>query len=67
MRKSALPPRGGSIRHGNATPIALSPDDRTKANNIYNHWGQSISIYRTFADISPFTSKFDAFLKGNYT
>ena len=27
-----------------AMPIALSPGDRTKANNIYDHWGQSLSM-----------------------
>ena len=37
----------------NATPIALSPDDRTKASNIYDHWGQSISFLESSNDISP--------------
>src|SRR5882724_3544768 len=50
-----------------ATPIALSAVDRTKANNIYDHWGQSISFLEHTPDVSPFTSKFDAFLVGNYT
>jgi cytochrome c peroxidase len=50
-----------------ATPIALSALDRTKANNIYDHWGQSISFLEHSHDISPFTSKFDAFLVNNYT
>ena len=48
---------------GSATPIALSPEDRTKANNVYDHWGQSLSFLERSTDISPFTSKFDAFLK----
>jgi cytochrome c peroxidase len=59
-----------SIPGGNfpsATPIALSAVDRTKANNIYDHWGQSISKLEHSPDVSPFTSKFDAFLMGNYT
>jgi cytochrome c peroxidase len=59
-----------SIPGGNfpsATPIALSAVDRTKANNIYDHWGQSISRLEHSPDVSPFTSKFDAFLMGNYT
>jgi cytochrome c peroxidase len=51
----------------NATPIALSAVDRTKANNIYNHWGQSISFLEHTPDVSPFTSKFDASQVGNYT
>jgi len=59
---------GGASEFGtSATPIMLSADDRTKANNIYDHWGQSISFLESSDDISPFTSKFDAFLKGNYT
>jgi cytochrome c peroxidase len=50
-----------------AMPIALSAVDRTKANNIYDHWGQSISLLEHTPDVSPFTSKFDAFLMNNYT
>src|SRR6266446_4155606 len=54
---------GGAARFGgSATPINLSPVDRTKANNIYDHWGQSISFLEHTPDVSPFTSKFDAFL-----
>jgi cytochrome c peroxidase len=60
-------PQGARRFGGNTTPIALSPVDRTKANNIYDHWGQSISFLEKSTDISPFTSKFDAFLVGNYT
>ncbi|MGD0110079.1 MAG: cytochrome c peroxidase [Rhodopila sp.] len=60
-------PGGAAIFGGNATPIALSPDDRTKANDVFDHWGQSISFLEHSTDISPFTSKIDANLKGNYT
>jgi cytochrome c peroxidase len=42
-----------------ATPVTLSAVDRTKANNIYDHWGQSISGLEHSTDVSPFTSKFD--------
>jgi cytochrome c peroxidase len=59
---------GGAARFGgSATPIRLSAVDRTKANNIYDHWGQSISFLEDSSDVSPYTSKFDAFLKGNAT
>jgi cytochrome c peroxidase len=51
----------------NTQPVALSPPDRTKANNIYDHWGQSLSFLERSNDISPFTSKFDWYLKGQYT
>jgi cytochrome c peroxidase len=58
----------GAARFGaSATPIKLRATDRAKANNIYDHWGQSISKYERSNRISPFTSKFDAFLKGTYT
>jgi cytochrome c peroxidase len=50
-----------------ATPIALSADDRAKANNVYDHWGQSISKYESSLRISAFSSKFYAFLAGGYT
>ena len=53
-------PNGAKRFGGSATPIALSPTDRTKATNIYDHWGQSLSFLESSKDISPFTSKYDA-------
>jgi len=60
-------PGGAASFNGNTEPIMLSADDRTKANNIYDHWGQSLSFLESSQDVSPFTSKFDAFLGGKYT
>ena len=60
-------PGGAASFGGSATPIRLSPEDRTKANNIYDHWAQSISKYERSNRLSPFTAKFDAFLEGKYT
>ena len=60
-------PGGAAVFGSSATPVQLSPQDRTKSNNIYDHWAQSISFYERSNRISPFTSKFDAFLKGTYT
>jgi cytochrome c peroxidase len=57
-------PGGAAVFGGSATPIALSPDDRTKANDIYDHWGQSISKYERSTRLSPFSSKFNAYLAG---
>ena len=57
-------PNGAKRFNGSATPIALSATDRTKASNIYDHWGQSVSFLERTTDISPFNSKFDWFLKG---
>ena len=44
----------------------LSPEDRTKANDVYDHWGQSISSFERHRS-QRFSSKFDAFLAGKYT
>jgi cytochrome c peroxidase len=58
----ATPNTGGS-----ATPVMLSPSDRTRSNADYDHWAQSLSAYEHSLSVSPFTSKFDAFLAGNAT
>src|SRR6202035_4861951 len=60
-------PGGASTFHGSATPIDLSPDDRTKANNVFDHWGNSLDQYEASTDVSAFSSKFDAFLKAKAT
>ena len=60
-------PNGAATFNGNTQPILLSADDRTKATNIYDHWGQSLSFLERSTDVSPFTSKFDAYLAGKYT
>jgi cytochrome c peroxidase len=60
-------PGGAAVFRGSSTPIPLSPADRQKANEAYNHWGQSISFFESSTEVSPFTSKFDAFLKGTAT
>jgi cytochrome c peroxidase len=65
--KICATPNGASVFGTNNTPIPLGPDDRTKANNVYNHWGQSISAFEHSDAVSPFSSKFDAFLANNYT
>jgi cytochrome c peroxidase len=49
---------------GSATPVNLSPADRTRSNDVYDHWAQSLSAFEHSLSVSPFTSKFDAFLKG---
>ena len=59
-------PNGASQFGGSATPVTLSASDRTRSNNDYDHWAQSLSAYEHSLSISPFTSKFDAFLAGTY-
>lgn len=60
-------PEGDSVFGSNTQPLDLSPIDRTQATEDYDHWGHSISAFEHSLSVSPFTSKFDAFLKGNYT
>jgi cytochrome c peroxidase len=60
-------PGGAAAFGGSATPIRLSPQDRTKANNVYDHWAQSISFFEASPRVSAFSSKFDAFLAHKYT
>ena len=59
-------PGGAAVFGGSTTPIPLSPEDRTRANMVYDHWGQSIDSYEQSLQVSAFSSKFDAFLKGDY-
>ena len=60
-------PGGAAIFGSNTQPVRLSPEDRTRSDNDYNHWAQSISFFERGDDVSPFSSKLDAFLKGAYT
>jgi cytochrome c peroxidase len=60
-------PNGASVFGGSATPVQLSPADRTRSNADFDHWAQSISAFEHGLSVSPFTSKFDAFIAGKYT
>jgi cytochrome c peroxidase len=60
-------PGGASIFGGSATPIQLSPINRAIANDVFDHWGQSLDQYEASLDVSAYSSKFDAFLAGDYT
>lgn len=60
-------PGGAAQFDGDVSPVPLSPGDRTMVNNILNHWGQSLSFYQSTTDVSAFSSKFDAYLAGDYT
>jgi cytochrome c peroxidase len=57
-------PGGAAAFGSNTEPVQLSPTDRTRARDAYNHWAQSISFYESGPDVSPLSSKFDAFLAG---
>jgi cytochrome c peroxidase len=59
---------GGAKGFGtDVTPVKLDVADRAKANEVFNHWGQAIDAYEQSVQVSAFSSKFDAFLAGNYT
>jgi cytochrome c peroxidase len=60
-------PGGASVFGTNTMPIKLGPEDRNKANNVFDHWAQSLDQYEASPDVSAFSSKFDAFLANNYT
>src|SRR5260370_34223970 len=58
-------PGAAAVLAGSTTPIPLSPEDRTAANMVYDHWGQSIDSYEQPLQASAFSSQLDALLKGN--
>jgi cytochrome c peroxidase len=60
-------PGGAAVFGTDVTPVKLSAVDRVRANEVYNHWGQSIDAYEQSVQVSAFSSKFDAFLAGNAT
>ena len=60
-------PGGAAAFGGDVEPIKLSPEERTEANTVYDRWGESLDAYEQSVQVSAYTSKFDAFLKGNYT
>src|SRR5438094_1856582 len=60
-------PGGAAAFHGDTTSVNLSPADRTRSNDVYDHWAQSLNAYEGSTQVTAFSSKFDAFLAGNYT
>jgi cytochrome c peroxidase len=65
--KICATPGGAAVFGGNPEPIKLTPEERTEANDVYDRWGESIDAYEQSIQVSAFSSKFDAFLAGNYT
>jgi cytochrome c peroxidase len=55
-------PKGAAIFGTNATPLTLSPSERTRAQQAFDEFGQAIAAYEIGSTVSPFTSKFDAYL-----
>ena len=65
--KICATPGGAAVFGGDPEPIKLRPEERTQANTVYDRWGLSEDAYEQSVQVSAFTSKFDAMLKGNYT
>ena len=60
-------PKGAATFGTNATPLNLSASDRTRANQAFDEFGQAIAAYEISSSVSPFTSKFDAYLANSTT
>jgi len=65
--KICATPGGAAVFGMDTTPVKLSPVDRLLANRAYDNWGQSLDAFEKSKEVSPFTSKFDAFLAGSAT
>jgi cytochrome c peroxidase len=62
VAKVCSTPKGAAIFGTNATPLTLSPSERTRAQQAFDEFGQAIAAYEIGSSVSPFTSKFDAYL-----
>jgi cytochrome c peroxidase len=60
-------PGGAAVFGTDTMPVKLSPEDRVKSNRVFDNWGQSLDAFEKSKEVSPFTSKFDAFLAGSAT
>lgn len=67
VAKVCSTPKGAAVFGTNATPLNLSATERTRANVAFDEFGQSIAAYEASASVSPFTSKFDAYLADSAT
>jgi len=65
--KICATPGGAAVFGSDTMPVKLSKSNRQKANEAFNHWGQSLDAYEGSLDLSAFSSKFDAFLAGATT
>jgi cytochrome c peroxidase len=57
---------GSETPDGNSMPYALelSPRDRTRVQSTFDQMAEAIADYEASPEVSPFSSKFDAFLAG---
>jgi cytochrome c peroxidase len=57
--------RPGPPSTSDPLPVHLSTVDRGISNSTYQHITMSMASYEASSDVSPFSSKFDAYLAGN--
>jgi cytochrome c peroxidase len=67
IEKICSTPGGAAVFGSDTTPVKLTPEDRTLSNRAFDNWGESLDFFEKSKQVSPFTSKFDAFLKGKAT
>jgi cytochrome c peroxidase len=60
-------PGGAAVFGTDTQPVKLSVEDRVLANRVYDNWGESLDFFEKSKQVSPFTSKFDAFTANAYT
>src|SRR5467141_5017509 len=60
--KICATPGGAAVFGTDTTPVKLREEDRILSNRAFDNWGQSLDFYEKSKEVSPFTSKFDAFL-----
>jgi cytochrome c peroxidase len=60
-------PGGAAVFGTDTQPVKLDREDRVLANRVYDNWGESLDFFEKSKQVSPFTSKFDAFTAGAYT
>jgi hypothetical protein len=58
---------GSEVPGPNNTPMVvdLDPEDRARVQSTFDQMAESIAAFEASAEVSPFSSKFDAFLAGN--
>jgi len=56
-------PGGAAVFGTDTQPVKLKAEDRILSNRAFDNWGQTLDAYEDSKEVSPFTSKFDAYLK----
>ena len=57
--------RGSRAEQHARWPLRSAPADRARVQSTFDQMGESIAAFEASPEVSPFSSKFDAFLAGN--